>query len=262
MQRRTFLSYSVALGALVLPVARAAADTLEDIRQRAVVRIAIPQDAPPFGSVGADLKPAGYDVDVAQLIGRGLGAKVELVQVTGANRIPYLVTRRVDMVIYSLGRNAERERAIDFSVAYAPFFNGVFGPADLPVKSAQDLAGRSVAVTRGSVEDLELTQLAPPDTTIRRYEDGSSTMAAFLAGQTQLVATGNVVAAAILRRSPSVRPEVKFMIRSSPCHIGVNKGEPALLAEVDRIIAEARANGELDRISERWLAMPLPADLG
>ena len=48
--------------------------------------------------------------------------------VTSANRIPYLQTNKVDLVISSLGKNAERETVIDFSNAYAPFFNGVFAP--------------------------------------------------------------------------------------------------------------------------------------
>ena len=53
--------------------------------------------------------------------------KVELVPVTSANRIPYLQTKKADLVISSLGKNPEREKVIDFSAAYAPFFTGVFG---------------------------------------------------------------------------------------------------------------------------------------
>jgi polar amino acid transport system substrate-binding protein len=92
-----------------------------------VIKIAVPQDFAPFGSAGADLKPIGYDIDMANLIGRTLGVKVELVPVDSANRIPYLQTRKVDLVISSLGKNPEREKVIDFSKAYAPFFQGVSG---------------------------------------------------------------------------------------------------------------------------------------
>ncbi|WP_426444686.1 ABC transporter substrate-binding protein, partial [Salmonella enterica] len=80
----------------------------------------------------------------------------------------------------SMGKNAEREKVIDFSAAYAPFFNGVFGPANLPVKSAADLAGKTIAVTRGSVEDLELTKIVPASATVKRYEDNNSTISSFL----------------------------------------------------------------------------------
>lgn len=67
------------------------------------------------------MTPQGYDIDVAKLIADKLGVKVELVPVTSANRVPYLQTNKVDLVISSLGKNAEREKVIDFSTAYAPF---------------------------------------------------------------------------------------------------------------------------------------------
>ncbi|MEI7929816.1 MAG: transporter substrate-binding domain-containing protein, partial [Verrucomicrobiales bacterium] len=88
---------------------------------------------PPFGSVSADMSPKGYDVDMANLIGKAMGVKVELVPVTSANRIPYLQTKKVELLISSLGKNPDREKVIDFSNVYAPFFNGVFGPKDLAV---------------------------------------------------------------------------------------------------------------------------------
>jgi polar amino acid transport system substrate-binding protein len=55
-----------------------------------------------------------------------MGVKVELVPVTSANRIPYLQTRKTDLVISTLGKNAEREKVIDFTSAYSPFFQAIF----------------------------------------------------------------------------------------------------------------------------------------
>ncbi|WGD30216.1 transporter substrate-binding domain-containing protein [Ancylobacter sp. WKF20] len=263
MNRRTLLA--LAAGALVAAAAQlplpAHADALATIETNKVIRIAVPQDFPPFGSVGADMQPKGYDVDVAKLIADKLGVKLELVPVTSANRIPYLQTNKVDLVISSLGKNPDREKVIDFSAAYAPFYNGVFGPADVAVKDAAGLSGKTVGVTRGAVEDLELTKIAPADVTIKRYEDNNGTISAFLSGQVELVATGNVVAAAILERNPPKRPEIKFLIKNSPCYIGLNKNEPALLAKVDAIIATAKKDGALEAIAQKWLGTKLPADL-
>lgn len=267
MNRRSLFGRPLALlaaGALLAATQMtlpAAADALATVEANKVIRIAVPQDFPPFGSVGADMAPKGYDVDVARLIAEKLGVKLELVPVTSANRIPYLQTSKVDLVISSLGKNAEREKVIDFSIAYAPFFNGVFGPADVAVKDAAGLAGKTVGVTRGAVEDLELTKIAPADTTIKRYEDNNGTISAFLSGQVDLIATGNVVAAAILARNPPKKPEIKFLIKNSPCYIGLNKNEPALLAKVDAIIGAAKKDGALDAISEKWLGTKLPAEL-
>lgn len=260
--RRQFLTL-LAATAIALPLGSriARADALKDIQARGTIRIAVPQDFPPFGSVGADMAPKGYDIDVANLIGQNLGVKVELVPVTSANRIPYLQTGKVDLVISSLGRNPEREKVIAFSNAYAPFFNGVFGPADLAVKGAEDLKGKTVGVTRGSIEDLELSKIVGEDTTVKRYEDNNGTISAFLSGQVELVATGNVVAAAILARNPPKKPELKFLIKNSPCYIGMNKDEPALMETVNAIIANARADGRLNAISNKWLGTDLPTEL-
>ncbi|TCT01040.1 transporter substrate-binding domain-containing protein [Aquabacter spiritensis] len=258
--RRSIIAACTAVALGVIPLS-ARADGLDDIMKAGVIKIAVPQDFPPFGSVGPDLKPIGYDIDVANLIAAKLGVKAELVPVSSANRIPYLQTKKVDLVISSLGKNAEREKVIDFSVAYAPFFNGVFGPADLKVSKAEDLAGMTVGVTRGSVEDLELAKVAPPSTEIKRYEDNNSTISAFLSGQVKAIATGNVVAAAILARNPPKKPEVKFLIKNSPCFVGLNKDEPKLLAKVDSILAAAKTDGALNAIAQKWLGAPLPADM-
>lgn len=261
MNRRLFLSLLVAVAAIGGSAATAHADALEDIKSRSVLKVAVPQDFPPFGSVGTDLQPIGYDVDMARLIGEKLGVSVELVPVTSANRIPYLQTKMVDLVISSLGKNPEREAVIDFSEAYAPFFNGVFGPDEFDISGPEDLAGHSVGVTRGAIEDLTLTDLVGSDVTIHRYEDNNGTISAFLSGQVELIATGNVVAAAILERNPPKRPELKFLVQDSPCYIGLNKGEPALLDAVNEIIATAKTDGTLAAISEKWLGQPLPEDL-
>ncbi|WP_414649075.1 transporter substrate-binding domain-containing protein [Collimonas sp.] len=249
----------VAVTALFSTTARA--DALADIVKSGVLKVAVPQDFPPFGSVTSDLKPQGLDIDVATLIAKKMGVKIELVPVTSANRVPYLQTKKVDLIISSLGKNPEREKVIDFSEAYAPFYNGVFGGADQHVKSAADLAGKTVGVTRGAVEDLELSKIAPASATIKRYEDNNGTISAFLSGQVQLVATGNVVAAAIIAKNPPKKPETKFLIKNSPCSIGLNKDEKNLLDKVNAILAATKKDGELNAISVKWLGMPLPATL-
>ena len=248
-------------GAMLLTATVARADALEDIQKHGVLRVAVPQDFPPFGSVTADLKPQGLDIDVATLIAKKMGVKVELIPVTSANRVPYLQTRKVDLVISSMGKNAEREKVIDFTAAYAPFFNGVFGAGDQKISGPADLAGKTIGVTRGSVEDLELSKIAPPAATIKRYEDNNGTISAFLSNQVQLVATGNVIAAAIIARNPPKKPETKFLIKDSPCFIGLNKDEKKLQDKVNAILGEIKKDGELNTLSVKWLGMPLPANL-
>jgi polar amino acid transport system substrate-binding protein len=239
----------------------AKADALDDIMKAKVIKIAVPQDFAPFGSAGPDLKPVGYDIDMANLIGKELGVKVEIIPVTSANRIPYLQTKKADLVISSLGKNPEREKVIDFSAAYAPFFSGVFGAKDVAVTKIEDLAGKTVGATRGAIEEQEISKMAPASATIKRYEDNNATISAFISGQVDLIATGNVIAAAVAEKSTARPPVVKFVIKDSPCYVGLNKDEPKLLAKVNEIIAKVKKSGELSKVSEKWLKAPLPASL-
>jgi polar amino acid transport system substrate-binding protein len=73
--------------AVLASVPRARADELASIMAAKVIKAAVPQDFAPFGSVGLDMKPQGYDIDMAELIAKALGVKAELIPVTTANRI-------------------------------------------------------------------------------------------------------------------------------------------------------------------------------
>ena len=193
---------------------------------------------------------------MANYIGARLGVKVELIPVTSGNRIPYLQTRKADLVISTLGKNPEREKVIDFTVAYSPFFIAVFAPKGIVVKAPADLAGKSISVTRGSVDDMELTKVAPAGTELRRFEDNNATVSAYLAGQVQLLATSAQVAGAMMAKNPQMGTEFKFVLKDSPNFIGVAKGEDKLRAKVDEILMEARGNGDIDRIAMKWLGRP------
>ena len=252
MKNRFLLA--AALCASVLPAL--AQTALEDVMARKSINIAIPTDFPPYGFVGTDLAPQGLDIDMARLIASKLGVKVELLPVTSANRIAYLQTKKADIVISTLGKNAEREKVIDFTAAYSPFFQAVFAPKTLAVKTASDLAGKSVGVTRGAIEDLELTKIAPAAADVKRFEDNNATVAAFVSGQVQVLATGASVAGNMMARNPNLNVEYKFVLKDSPNFIGVGKGEDKLRAKVNEIIAAAKAEGELDKLARKWLGRP------
>jgi polar amino acid transport system substrate-binding protein len=246
-----------ALGASLLLAGTAAAQTaLDDVMAKKSITIAIPTDFPPYGFVGTDLKPQGLDIDMANLIATKLGVKVELVPVTSANRIPYLQTKKADLVISTLGKNPEREKVIDFTAGYSPFFQAVFGPKTLAIKTPADLTGKSVGVTRGAIEDQELTKVAPASTDIKRFEDNNATVSAFVSGQTQFIATGVSVADNMIKRNPALGAEYKLLLKDSPNFIGVAKGEDALRLKVNEIIAAAKKSGDIDAMAKKWLGRP------
>ncbi len=254
--KRSFLLLVAAASLGAWTGAAQAQTALDDVLKSKTIKIAIPTDFPPYGFVGIDMQPQGLDIDMARLIAAKLGVKVELMPVTSANRIPYLQTKKAQLVISTLGKNPEREKVIDFTAAYSPFFQAVFAPKSLNIKSFADLAGKSVAVTRGAIEDQELSKVAPASTDIKRFEDNNATVSAFAAGQTQLLATGASVAGTLMQKNPQLGTEYKLLLKDSPNFIGVAKGEDKLRLKVNEIIAEAKKSGELDKLSQKWLGRP------
>jgi polar amino acid transport system substrate-binding protein len=251
--RRQF-AFTALAAAFALAGSVAHAQTaLDDVLKAKEIRIAIPTDFPPYGFVGTDLKPQGLDIDVANYIAAKLGVKAELLPVTTANRIPYLQTKKADLVISTLGKNPDREKVIDFTVAYSPFYIAVFAPKTIALKAPADLAGKSISVTRGSIDDMELTKVAPPAAEVRRFEDNNSTVSAYVAGQVQSIATSAQVAGAMMAKNPQLATEYKFVLKDSPNYIGVAKGEDKLRLKVNEIVLEGRSNGDLDKIAMKWL---------
>jgi polar amino acid transport system substrate-binding protein len=236
------------------------ADELDDIGKAGVLKVGVFQDFPPFSSADSDLKLQGYDIEVADILGKAVNAKVELVGVTGQNRIPYLTEHKVNILL-SVGQSAERAKIIDFTDAYAPYYIAVMGPRSVDVKGPADLKGKTVAVNRGTLEDTSLTEVAPPETDIKRFDNYNGVISAFLSGQVQLMVVGNDVGATILAKHPAIEPEQKFQLMTSPDHIGLNKNQPRLQQALNDAITQMKKDGSLDRISRKWLLQPLPKDL-
>lgn len=255
-------AFGVAL-AVCAPLAAsgpAAADEFADIVAAGVLKVGIFEDFPPFASAGPDLKIQGYDIDVIEQLAKSLGVKSELVAITGQNRIAYLTDHKVDLLV-SVGYSDERAQVIDFTDAYAPYYIAVWGPKAIAAAAPADLAGKSVAVNRGTLEDTSLTEVAPAGTDIQRFNDYNGVLSAFLAQQVQLIVVGNDVGAGLLEKHPELEPERKFNLLDSPSNIALNKNEPALKQKVNDAIAQMKKDGMLNAISEKWLRLPLPAKL-
>ena len=256
LSKRLVLTTAVAASLMSWAGITHAETALDAIQKAKLIKIAIPTDYPPYGFVGIDLKPQGLDVEMANYIAAKMGVKIELIPVTSPNRIAYLQTKKADLVISTLGKNPEREKVIDFTAAYSPFFQAVYGAKTMNIKSMNDLAGKTIAVTRGAMEDQELTKVAPANADLKRFEDNNATVSAFVSGQTQLLATGASVAGVMMQKNPQINAEYKLLLKDSPNFIGVAKGEDALRTKVNAIIAEAKKSGDIDKMAQKWLGRP------
>ncbi len=253
---KTAFGTSLLAMALFAGVTLAHADAIDDITAAGQINVGVFADFPPFSSASADMSLKGYDMDVAQYIADTLKVKLNPVSVTGQNRIPYLTEKRVDMLM-SVGYSKERAEVIDFAAAYAPYYIAVIGPAALEVKDKADLADKSIAVNRGTLEDTSLTEGAPASADIHRFDNYNAVIQAFISGQTQLMVVGNDVGAQVLAQQVDLKPEQKFQLMTSPSHIGLNKNEERLKKAINDAIAKMLADGRLDASSQAWLKVKL-----
>ena len=252
----------LAVFALVSGVSTAArADLLADVVSRGVIRIGVPADLIPFGYQNVNREPEGFDIDLANMLAKSLGVKAELIPITGANRIPYLLTDKVDITVSLMGLTPERAKQVMFSAPYASTSLAVFGPKSLNVKSAADLKKYKVAATRGNTEETSLTAMEP-QADIMRTENDATTIAAYLSGQAQLFAASSFVPIELAKKNPGKEFDLKFIIRPSPGCMGVKMGEHNMLRWLDSFIYFNKMNGELDKLHHKWLGRamdPLPS---
>lgn len=244
----------VTAAALATPLA---AQTPDEIKAKGNVSIGMLVDFPPFGIMDASGQPDGYDADVAKLLAENLGAQLTIVPVTGPNRIPYLLSGQVDLLVASLGITPERAERVDFSEPYAGIAIAVYGLTDVDLSEPAKLEGHTIGVTRASTQDTGVTAVAPAGATIQRFDDDASAVQALLAGQVEAIGVSNIIINQIEQIAPG-RFEVKFDLSQQRQGIAVRPGADALLAEVNAFIETVKADGALSAIHEKWLGSPLP----
>ena len=259
--RRQLLVSTAAVGGLAVsglwsPLALS--QSVEDIRAKGTLTVGLLVDFPPYGTVDARNQPDGYDADVARLLAKEWGVELELVPVTGPNRIPFLLTNKVDLLVASLAVTPERARQVQFSRPYSAATIVLYGDKTLAMTGPQDLKGARIGVARASTQDTALTAIAPAGTDIRRFDDDASAMQALLSGQVDAIGCSTTVAAQIGVRAGD-RFDIKFVLRQQFMAVAMRQGQPQLLEAVNAFITKAIDNGELNSLYRKWLETDLPA---
>ena len=259
--RRTTTAALAAMGlgaALTAFAPLASAQSTADIKKKGEITIGMLVDFPPYGTTNAQNQPDGYDADVAKLLAKDLGVKVNLVPVTGPNRMPFLLTNKVDVLVASLAITPERAKQVQFSQPYAAATIVLYGKTGSTIKSAADLKGVRVGVARASTQDVAVTKAAPEGTEIRRFDDDASAMQALISGQVDAIGCSVTVAAQIAKRVPANTFENKFNLLQQAMGIAMRPGQDELHKAMDEFVARNTANGELNKLYRKWLETDLP----
>lgn len=239
-------------------VSRAEAQSIDDVLNKKKLQVGMLVDFPPFGLTDSKGQPDGYDADVARLMAKYLGVTLELVPVTGPNRIPYLLTGKVDMLIATFGITPERARQSMFSIPYSSIDIVLLAAKATKITSPEDLKGLKVGVARASTQDTAISAIAPPGTHIMRFDDDATTVQAMLSGQIDAIGVGTLVAKQLRTMNPAADYQAKFTLRHQPNGITLRRGQFDLLQWVNTFIFFVKNNGELDAICRKWLDTPLP----
>ncbi len=258
ISRRTAVA-GLMIAAAVGFAAPASAQTVDEIKAKKKLTVGMLVDFPPFGITTSDGKPDGYDADVAKLLAKHMGVDVEIVPVTGPNRIPYLLTNKVDLLVASLGITEERAKQVTFSKPYAAIEIGLLAPQKTAIKGPEDLSGKRVGVTRASTQDQSVTAAAPKDARIMRFDDDAGAVQALLSGQVDALGVSNVVAQQIKKMAPQNDYEMKFVLRAQVQGIAMRQNQDALQKWVNDFIDTVKNNGELNTIHQKWLGTDLPS---
>ncbi len=247
-----------AVALTLVGVRSARAQTVPDIKAKGKLVVGVMVDVPPFALLDADNLPSGYDADVAKALAQRMGVKLEMVVVTGPNRIPYLLTGKVDMLVAVLGIVPERTKIVSFSEPYAGFSNFIYARRELPIHSLADLKGLTIAVPRANTSDIMLTREAPKGINLLRFDDDAAVRSALLARQVDGTSMSSINLPDVEKIIGKGVYERKFDLLTQVQGVAVRPGQTELLAWINAQLAEMKKSGELAAINAKWTGQEMP----
>lgn len=153
--------------------------TLDEIKESGTINIGVFSDKSPFGYVDENGEYAGYDVYFAERIGKDLGVDINYVSTEAANRIEYLQTGKVDIILANFTVTEERAEEVDFALPYMNVALGVVSPSDAVIESLDDIgADDQVIVISGTTAETYLTENYP-DIKLQKYDAYAEAKTAF-----------------------------------------------------------------------------------
>jgi polar amino acid transport system substrate-binding protein len=209
-----------------------------DIASRKRFIIGVKCDTPPFGYIDVRGKNAGVDVEIAKWFARfafGREQRLTFVCAPTAAREPLLTSGRVDLVISTFTYTADRDTRIDFSRAYYKASGRLLVKNDSPIRTLNDIRGKRVATTSGSVYDRWMKRCFP-DTQVVVVDSVTNAVIAFNQGRADAVMFDDTSLALIAASDPSSKL-TEDTFQEGPYGIGIRQGNVELKRWVDSRLA-------------------------
>ncbi len=229
-------------------------NVIPDIKARGKLIVGVKFDQPLFGMNNPISKRVeGLDADFARAFAKALlGSedKVELVEAVSANRVPFLQEDKVDLVIATMTVTPDRRKQIDMSDTYYLAGQRLLVPKGSPIKSVDDLAGKTVATNQGSTSETQLVAKAPTCKPLL-FKGYSQGFEAVKNGQADALTTDDAILFGFVATAPDKFEVVGPQFSSEPYGVGIKKGKPDLTAFVNAELAKMKADGRWQAIYDK-----------
>ena len=215
--------------------------TLDEIKADGTVNIGVFSDKNPFGYVDENGEYQGYDVYFANRIGEDLGVKINYVSTEAANRIEYLQTGKVDIILANFTVTPERAQEVDFALPYMNVALGVVSPEDAVITSLDEIgADDQVIVISGTTAETYLEKNRP-EIKLQKYDAYAEAKTAFENGNGVAWANDNTEVIAFAKQNSGYTVGIPSLGSQDTIAPAVSKGNTTLL---DWINDEIKSLGE------------------
>ncbi|MEF3305225.1 glutamate ABC transporter substrate-binding protein [Paenibacillus sp. GYB003] len=233
-----------------------AASPVEQIKARGKLMVGVKYDLNLFGLKDpATGKVEGFDIDLSKAIAKkifGDENKIELKEVTSKTRIPMLKNGEIDMIVATMTITEDRKKEIDFSDVYFMAGQSLLVKKDSKINGLADLPkGAKVVTAKGSTSAANIREKAP-GAQVLEFENYAEAFTALKAGQGDALTTDNALLYGMAKQDPNYRV-VSETFTEEPYGIGMRKNEDELVKLVNSVIQDMKANGEYDKLYEKWI---------
>ena len=217
--------------------------TLDEIKASGTINIGVFSDKNPFGYVDENGEYQGYDVYFAKRIGEDLGVAVNYVSTEAANRVEYLETGKVDIILANFTVTAERAEKVDFALPYMNVALGVVSPESRVIKDLSEIgADDQVIVISGTTAEDYLIKYNP-EIKLQKYDTYANAKTALENGNAVAWANDNTEVIAFALENEGYEVGIPSLGSQDTIAPAVSKGNETLLTWInDEIVALAAEN--------------------
>lgn len=229
--------------------------SIEQIKKNDVIRVGVFADNPPFGYVDSQGKNQGFDIAVAKHIAKDLLGdenKIEYVVTEAANRVEFLKSDKVDVVLASFSVTPERKEVVDFAEPYLKASLGIASSQKNPINSVADLENKTLIVNKGSSSDSYFTKNYPK-VKLLKFEQNTDAFNALKDGRGDAISQDSTYALAWAAQNPGYVVGIPQIGNEDFIAPAVRKGNVELLNWLNTEIKQLRKSGEIQKIYDETL---------